>query len=452
MTFVVKVSYKGDVRRGRFSSRADVTFEDFSCMVTENFGLSTFIAKYKDEEGDWCTATPKTFSDALELSAATNVLRLDIVVEPDPETCSCTSEAPSTCSWEEVNFPGELDDSGTETDSQMMPTSSQEQAETLSEDSAASHSCLNLAGKDQILEPHHNSQEMPTPPQEQAVTASEDSAASYSCLSLAEEDQIAESHNNSQDTNTLPKEKTVSLSEESSASHERLHLEETGQIAESRNISQLMSTCPQELALAVTADSAAGYPVFDVQETGQIAESHTKSRCCDGVADSTADVAAHQEAASPTDDDAAPPRAITHSWYASDEKIHIVLAAFDANGDGHLNFAESNELQKFAAGDHMPLEVYKTICAELRVAESQGPGKQELEILYEKYDTLQRDFEAALRKIESGTEGQEGMTSQSSSEPWRGRLEHFLGLPLAGLCPVTVGAAAVLNHMVRSKR
>lgn len=445
MSFVVKISYRGDVRRGRFSSIADVTFEDISCMVTESFGLSTYVAKYKDEEGDWCTATPKTFSDALELSAATNVLRLDIMVEPDPETCSCTSEAPSACSWEEVNFPAEFDDLGTETDSQLMQTSSQEQAATLMEDSAASHPCLDLAGKDEKLEPHQTSQEVPAPPQEEAVTVPEDSAASYSCLNLAAEDQTVESQKNSQDTATLPEEQAVALSEESSASHECLHIEETGQIAESLNISQLMSVCPQEPALGVTADSAAGYPSFDLQESGHILESHTTSPCCDGFAGSTADVAARQEAA-------APPRDITHSWYASDEKIQIVLAAFDANGDGHLNFEESNELQKFAAGEHMPLEVYKIICAELRVDESQGPGKQELEILYEKYDTLQRDFEAALRKIESGTERQEGTASQSSFEVWRGGLEPFLRLPLAGLCPVTAGAAAVAKHMARSRR
>eukprot|EP00930_Biecheleria_cincta_P030539 TRINITY_DN21154_c0_g1_i2.p1 TRINITY_DN21154_c0_g1~~TRINITY_DN21154_c0_g1_i2.p1 ORF type:complete len:463 (-),score=104.17 TRINITY_DN21154_c0_g1_i2:244-1632(-) len=462
MSFVVKISHKGDVRRGRFSSIADVTFEGISRMVTESFGLSTYIAKYKDEEGDWCTATPTTFSDALELSAATNVLRLDIMAEPDPDTCSCTSEVSSTCSWEEVNFHGELDDSDTEADSRAMPASSkeqaetsQEQAETVSDGSASGHSCLNLAEKGQTAEPGDDTQEMPAPPQEQAVTVSEDSSTDHSCLNLAGKDQVVESHNNLQEMTTLPQEQAVALSAESAACHARPDLEETGQIAESCNTSEIRSTCPREQTLAVNGDSAAG----SLQETGgQFAESHANSRCCDGcdeVADATASVAAQQEAAYPSEDRASPPRAITHSCHTSDEKIQIVLAAFDANGDGHLNFEESNELQKFAAGDHMPMEVYKMICAELRVAESRGPGKQELEILYEKYDTLQRDFEAALRKIESGTEMQEGMASQSSSGVWRSGLEPFWALPLAaaaGLCPVTVGAAAVLSHVVRSKR
>lgn len=436
MAFVVKVSYKGDVRRSRFPSIADVTFKDVSCMVTESFGLATYTAKYKDEEGDWCTATPQTFSDALEVSAATNSLRLDIVAEPDPETCSCASDVSSSCSWEEVNFPEELDDSVTETDSQVMPIRSQEQEVTVPEDSAASHSRLDLAEK----ESHDSSQKMPASPQEQTVDVSEKSAASHVCIDP----------------------------------------DGTGQVAKSCNNSQVMPASPQEQAAAVPGDSAAITSCSDVDETGQIAESHAKPGCDDGVVDATADVAAQQETAKPSEEraapppleghaapplsedhaapppseervasppsgyDSAPPRAVTHSWYASEEKIQIVLAAFDANGDGHLNFEESNELQKFAAGDQMPLEVYKTICAELRVTESKGPGKRELEFLYERYDTLERDFEAALRKIEGGTEMQTGFASRAIPEIW--------GLPLVGVCPLTLGAAAVVNHMVRSRQ
>jgi len=315
MVFVVKVSYKGDVRRTRFPSVADVKFEDISCMVAESFGLSTYTAKYQDEEGDWCTATPQTFLDALELSAASNSLRLEIEAEP----CSCTSDVSSECSWEEVNFPAELDDSVTETDSQVIPRRPQEQEATGPEDSAESHSC-------------------------HTATPSEEHAA-------------------------------ASPSEEHAAS------------------------------------SSSGY-------------------------------------------DAAPPRAVTHSWYASDEKIQIVLAAFDANGDEHLNFEESNELQKFAAGDQMPLEVYKTLCAELKVIESKGPGKKELEVLYEKFGTLERDFEAALRKIEGGTEMQAGGTEMQTGTAPFGSYGTWVGLQLAaGVGATAAGAAAiVVNQLVRSRQ
>jgi len=151
---------------------------------------------------------------------------------------------------------------------------------------------------------------------------------------------------------------------------------------------------------------------------------------------------------------APPPRAVTHSWYASDEKIQIVLAAFDADDDGHLNFEESNELQKFAAGDQMPLEVYKTLCAELEVIESKGPGKKELEILYEKFGTLERDFEAALRKIEGGAEMQAGGTEMQTGTAPFGSYGTWVGLQLAaGVGATAAGAAAiVVNQLVRSRQ
>jgi len=319
MAFVVKVSYKGDVRRTRFPSVADVKFEDVSCMVAESFGLSTYTAKYQDEGGDWCTATPQTFLDALELSAASNSLRLEIEAEP----CSCTSDVSSECSWEEVNFPAELDDSVSETDSQVI----------LPEDSAASTSHSDIEETSQTAESHAEASF-----DDRVVDATADVAAQQETAKPAEEHAAPPSKEHA----------AASSSEEHAAPPPEEH-----------------ATPPPSEEHA--ASSSSGYH-------------------------------------------AAPPRAVTHSWYASDEKIQIVLAAFDANGDEHLNFEESNELQKFAAGDQMPLEVYKTLCAELKVIESKGPGKKELEVLYEKFGTLERDFEAALRKIEGGTEMQAGGT------------------------------------------
>jgi len=313
MVFVVKVSYKGDVRRTRFPSVADVKFEDISCMVAESFGLSTYTAKYQDEEGDWCTATPQTFLDALELSAATNSLRLEIEAEP----CSCTSDVSSDCSWEEVNFRAELDDSVTETDSQVIPRRPQEQEATGPEDSAESHK-----------ESGDSSQKMPA--QQETAKPSEE--------------------------HTVP-------------------------------------PPSEEHAAASPSEEHAAPPPSEEHAMPPPSEEHAAS--------------------SSSGYHAPPPRAVTHSWYASDEKIQIVLAAFDADDDGHLNFEESNELQRFVAGDQMPLEVYKTLCAELEVIESKGPGTKELEILYEKFGTLERDFEAALRKIEGGTEMQAGWAQTS---------------------------------------
>eukprot|EP00439_Symbiodinium_sp_Y106_P052801 s998_g7.t1 len=88
----------------------------------------------------------------------------------------------------------------------------------------------------------------------------------------------------------------------------------------------------------------------------------------------------------------------------TEEKIQTILAAFDANEDGCLNFEESNELQQFADGDVLDPTVFKIICGELRCSR-RGLGAKELRSCYDRFGTLDRDFKAALRKIQSDDAG-----------------------------------------------
>ncbi|CAK9008746.1 unnamed protein product [Durusdinium trenchii] len=127
---------------------------------------------------------------------------------------------------------------------------------------------------------------------------------------------------------------------------------------------------------------------------------------------------------------------------SSVEKIELILAAFDQNGDGRLNFQESNDLQTFASGELIPFEVYKMICDDLRVDAGFGVGAHEMALLYERFGTLERDFQAALRKFNFDP------PPVSSSAPFDGgpcqsRLSPWIALPLLPICPVAAGALAL---------
>jgi hypothetical protein len=84
-----------------------------------------------------------------------------------------------------------------------------------------------------------------------------------------------------------------------------------------------------------------------------------------------------------------------------EEKIDLVLAAFDDNGDGHLNFAEHNALHDAAWGGNLSIEVFRQMCAEEGEDPEVGLGRESLMCIYSRCRTLERDFEAAKAKLEA---------------------------------------------------
>lgn len=84
-----------------------------------------------------------------------------------------------------------------------------------------------------------------------------------------------------------------------------------------------------------------------------------------------------------------------------EEKIDLILAAFDENVDGHLNFAESNALFNAAGDAQLSLEVFQQMCAEEGEDPEVGLGRESLMCMYSRCRTLERDFEAAKAKLEA---------------------------------------------------
>lgn len=103
-----------------------------------------------------------------------------------------------------------------------------------------------------------------------------------------------------------------------------------------------------------------------------------------------------------------------------EEKIDIVLAAFDDDGDGHLNFAEMNTLHTAAWGGQISLEVFERMCTDEGEDAKTGLGREALMCVYSRCRTLDGDFEAArekLRAIEHCSNQESRTASCSASHP-----------------------------------
>lgn len=77
---MVKMCCNGDMRRKRFSQVAEVTIDEINALVHENYSLDRYLAKYRDDDGDLCSLTALTLSDALDLSVRNgSMLRLEVI-------------------------------------------------------------------------------------------------------------------------------------------------------------------------------------------------------------------------------------------------------------------------------------------------------------------------------------------------------------------------------------
>ncbi|CAL1152697.1 unnamed protein product [Cladocopium goreaui] len=131
---------------------------------------------------------------------------------------------------------------------------------------------------------------------------------------------------------------------------------------------------------------------------------------------------------------------------SSEEKINLILAAFDKNGDGRLNFEETIDLLMWAYAELIPFEVFKMTCDELRVDPQQGFGAGELTRLYDCFGTLERDFQAALHKLSHEPPPAAAAAAAApppTSEGVSSRISPWVALPLLPICPVAAGAVAL---------
>jgi hypothetical protein len=88
------------------------------------------------------------------------------------------------------------------------------------------------------------------------------------------------------------------------------------------------------------------------------------------------------------------------------EQVDMILAAFDKNSDGRVDFEESNELHKLSWGSSIPWQTFQQICAGCGVDPTSGICKQSLLQLYSNCEVgalaLSRDFEVSRVMLEGG--------------------------------------------------
>lgn len=353
VSFVLKTAYHGDLRRSTFESVNQVSFEGIREFVGKSYDLSNFLAKYQDEEGDWCTLTAATLGDALDLAKEKQVLRLEIHGGASPLGSSPpVKRSPSLSSWEMLDL-----DEDEEMDSLENATSVQDPTvETNETDSGVEGS----------------------PPVPEADDSESDGFLIHETSSVAAETVEAGDE-------CVLVEQAASLAEQESTIHESIAVESDQEMIEE-----------DAEAETLPLPNAPAEAELDPQPGSSV---------------------------------------------STDEKINLILAAFDKNGDGRLNFEECIDLLVWASGELIPFAVFKLMCDELRVQPQDGFGSRELGTLYNSFGTLERDFQAALRKLSTEPSPSPCPAPGAAASQWN--LRPWMALPLLPICPVAAGALAL---------
>jgi len=84
----------------------------------------------------------------------------------------------------------------------------------------------------------------------------------------------------------------------------------------------------------------------------------------------------------------------------ANEKVQLVLAAFDADGDGRLRYGEWAGLIQACHGPDPPLVAYHLLCAHLGIDAREGLDAQDMARAYAVSGTLDWDFAVARRTLE----------------------------------------------------
>jgi hypothetical protein len=375
MNTILKVECGDDVRRTLIHGTP--TFASIDHAVRELCpGFGADGAKYVDEDGDACTLKEQTFADFLmttEETAHGNALRLRLLSMPaDASTSTPTGGARSAGRGQ---LRGEADASAG--------------AELAMDHETAEKIDLVLAAFDQNGDGHLNFEEMSL--LHNAADGAELSASVYAmmCKDEGEDPELGlgrealmcvynRCRNLEIDFNAA-KGTLQGITWIESSDSERLRREVAADWAAWRSIN-------------AQTDDAAGYPIGTPtnsprgevfrRELGASQAKPVDPPLADSASSSRRDVVQEHE---------------------HDEKIDIVLAAFDENGDEHLNYAEINALHVAAWGDELSPELYSKMCVLEGEDPEVGLGREALMCIYNRCRKLQTDFDAAKGKLEGVT-------------------------------------------------
>lgn len=363
MDTILKVECDGDLRRALLKGTPSYVAIDRA--VKEIWpGCSADGARYMDDEGDSCTLKEQTFPDFLATAKAvangSSLLRLQLSPSSAQEAAADSAAVPESAS-EAFSRPWEHVAEGSEAGEDHL------------------HTVADLTDV-------HEDEDIP---QEQAAAAATDSEhlqpAPAVQESLVGTEEVSKDDVEQDDARGRAESAGSAVSFDI---HTPTHTPRGG------GAETMLEDALAEEALASeiqqgNSETSATFNGYQVHRfVGKPAEAPFEAQAT-GPQTSTD----HNASASSSDE----PLIIDHDV---DEKIDIVLAAFDENGDGHLNFTESNALHHAAWGGQLSLEVFQQMCADEGEDPDAGLGREALMCIYSRCRTLERDFEAAKAKLE----------------------------------------------------
>lgn len=85
--------------------------------------------------------------------------------------------------------------------------------------------------------------------------------------------------------------------------------------------------------------------------------------------------------------------------FTTREKVQLVLAAFDKDGDGRLSYVDCRSLQLATSSSQISKREFESLCHQLGQDESVGLDIDALLTVYEVFGTLDQDFDAAAKHL-----------------------------------------------------
>jgi hypothetical protein len=349
MDTVLKVDCEGDLRRALLKGTPSYAIVDQA--VQEIWPQrSARGAKYVDEDGDGCTLLEETFTDFLSTAKQTatgQVLKLQLAA---PSSASEEHGESATTAEEAFSMPWQHVEDG---------------------DEDGLHTVADLTDMNDQGDEKAAAVDAP-PVCDEAVPVSEEITAETAW--------------------------ETSMVEEATASKadEELPAAEASAHETAANVDATEPKLSQEVAEAVDGDALDEFLLAEVP-------TDTGFRVDDGAA------SAEEAAASRAVEDT-----IAYNGFPEEEglavanqkfeeQIDIVLAAFDADGDGHLDLQECQALRRAAFNDHLSKHAFEQLCVDAGADVQVGLHRDALMCIYSCGNmVLERDFEAAKRKLEGG--------------------------------------------------
>jgi hypothetical protein len=133
--------------------------------------------------------------------------------------------------------------------------------------------------------------------------------------------------------------------------------------------------------------------------------------------------------------------------HADDEKVDLIIGAFDASGDGYLNFQEMSALHVASCGCEISFDRFKQLCVDEGADVEVGLEREALMRMYSHSGNLDTDFETARKKLEALA-----VQTERPEESQEGPINLMLNNPLLAVPFALDATARVLQRVGRLRQ